>query len=245
MQRLPAASLVVLLTSLLAAAPACKGDRANDNATGDKPDSPAAEAGEGAPTAEAGAAEAGAAEAGAAEAGEAEAGAAEAGAEAGEAAAETSTGGTGAEDTTGAAEAGATETGEADPAQALLESVKTLDTEDDAAKKALGDAVAAGASKLDAAKIANERGEALLTKGESERAEVFFVWASEAHKLYAEPVFNLAKLDAYAGDLEAAKEHLVELEKRGNKKLMKKVGVDPAFTPLLDDADVRKIYEVQ
>ncbi|KIG17627.1 hypothetical protein DB30_02902 [Enhygromyxa salina] len=146
------------------------------------------------------------------------------------------------------AEAGAEAGGEEiappeDPVPALFEVVKSLDNDDAAAKKALDDAIKAGAAKLDAAKAANERGEALLTKGESERAEPFFVWARDAHSLYAEPVFNLAKMSALAGDLEFAKEHLAELEKRGNKKLMKQVGVELAFAPLHDDPDVRKIYE--
>jgi hypothetical protein len=129
-----------------------------------------------------------------------------------------------------------------DPA-VLLAMAANLDTDDATATSSLNDAVAAGAAKLDVAKIANTRGEALLTKGESERAEPFFVWARDAHNLFSEPVYNLAKLAAYAGDLEIAKEHLAELEKRGNKKLMKKVGVEPAFTPLLDDPDVRKLFE--
>jgi hypothetical protein len=129
-----------------------------------------------------------------------------------------------------------------DPAP-MLESAKSLDTDDEAAKKALADAIAAGASKVDAAKTANARGEALMAKGESERAAEFFEWSAKTHTLLSEPVYNLATLAAYAGDLEVAKEHLQELQKRGNKKLMKKVGVDPAFAPLHDDADVRKIYE--
>lgn len=148
----------------------------------------------------------------------------------------------------GTAEPGTAEPGTVEPPPgpdpaALLEQAGNLDTDDATAKKALEDAIAAGAAKLDAAKVANTRGEALLTKGERERAEIFFVWARDAHNLFSEPVFNLAKLYAYAGDLEVAKEHLAELEKRGNKKLMKKVGVEPAFTPLLDDPDVKKLYE--
>lgn len=142
-------------------------------------------------------------------------------------------------DTTPAAD----EAGEEDPVPGLFEIVKSLDNDDDAANKALEDALAAGAAKLDAAKAAEERGEALMTKGESERAEAFFKWAMDAHTKYADPVYNLAKLAAYAGDLDLAKEHLVELQKRGNKKLMKKVGIEPAFAPLHDDPDVRKIYE--
>lgn len=155
--------------------------------------------------------------------------------------------GTGGEtgETGAAAETGGTgDTGE-DVVAGLFDAAKSLDTEDGDAKKALADAIAAGASKLDAAKAGNARGEALMTKGESERAEAFFTWSRDTHKLYAEPVYNLAKLSAYAGDLDLAKEHLAELEKRGNKKLMKKVGVEPAFAPLHDDPDVRKIYEVK
>lgn len=185
----------------------------------------------GAAAADSGAAEAGPAEAGVADSGAAEAGAAEAGAaEAGVA-------------DSGAAEAGAAEAGEEDPVPPLFEIVKSLDNDDAAANKALTDALAAGASKIDAAKVANERGESLMTKGESERAEAFFTWSRDAHSKYANSVYNLAKLAAYAGDLELAKEHLAELEKRGNKMLMKKVGVEPAFAPLHDDPDVRKIYE--
>lgn len=144
---------------------------------------------------------------------------------------------------TGAAEAGAVEPPPGPDPAVLLAMAANLDTDDATATSSLNDAVAAGAPKLDVAKIANTRGEALLTKGESERAEPFFVWARDAHNLFSEPVYNLAKLAAYAGDLEVAKEHLEELEKRGNKKLMKKVGVEPAFTPLLDDPDVRKLFE--
>jgi hypothetical protein len=149
----------------------------------------------------------------------------------------------------GAAEAGAAEAGPADPPvpevkpEDLFAQAKSLDTDDEAAKKALEDAIAAGGAKIDAAKVANERGEALMKDGESERAAAFFQWSADTHKLLGEPVYNLATLAAYAGDLDIAKEHLAELQKRGNKKLMKKVGVDPAFAPLVDDPDVRKIYE--
>lgn len=148
----------------------------------------------------------------------------------------------------GAAEAGAAEAGTVEPPpgpdpKVLLDQAASLDTDDAAATKALTDAIAAGAEKLDAAKVANTRGEALLTKGEIDRAEPFFVWARDQHNLFSEPVFNLAKMAANTGDLELAKEHLAELQKRGNKKLMKKVGVEPAFTPLHDDPDVKKLYE--
>ena len=245
MQQLrPLSSGITALVTIfaLSLAPACKDDKPTDGGEGKTDPKPAADtgaaasagatepAGSGGPSAtsgggaesgpgEAGAGEAGAAEAGAAEAGAGEAGAGEAGAAAGE---------------TGAAE---------DVVPGLFEQAKSLDTGDDEAKKALADAIAAGATKIDAAKIANERGEALMADGEGERAAVFFQWAADTHKLYADPIYNLATLAAYAGDLDIAKEHLQELQKRGNKKLMKKVGVDPAFALLVDDPEVRKIYE--
>ncbi|MFO7563899.1 MAG: hypothetical protein R6X02_14730 [Enhygromyxa sp.] len=131
----------------------------------------------------------------------------------------------------------------ADLVPGLFEQAKSLDTDDAAAKQALADAIAAGGSKIDAAKAGYARGEALMSAGEAERAAAFYEWAADTHKLYADPVYKLATLAAYAGDLEIAKEHLQELQKRGNKKLMKKVGVDPAFAPLHDDPEVRKIYE--
>lgn len=237
MQRLlPSGIAAVLSIIALTIAPACKDDKADESGkeqAGKQPEQKSADDGavaaSGGATANAGANAPGA-EAGAGDAGAGETGAAKiagAGTEAGELAAD--------------------ETGAAEPAEdvipGLLEQAKNLDTDDDAAKKALADAVAAGAAKLDAAKIANERGEALMADGEGERAAVFFQWAADTHKIFAKPIYNLATLAAYAGDLEIAKEHLQELAKRGNKKLMKKVGVDPAFALLADDPEVRKIYE--
>jgi hypothetical protein len=229
MQRLSSGLATTLFMTALAIS-ACKGESPDDKAVSTsakssddaKPDGsePAAgqEAGDAKASAEGKAAESGAATAGA-------------------------DGGAVAPADTGAAEAGAVEPPAGPDPAVLLAMAANLDTDDATATSSLNDAVAAGAAKLDVAKVANTRGEALLTKGESERAEPFFVWARDAHNLFSEPVFNLAKLAAYAGDLEIAKEHLAELEKRGNKKLMKKVGVEPAFTPLLDDPDVRKLFE--
>lgn len=130
-----------------------------------------------------------------------------------------------------------------DPVPALLETAKNLDTADDAAIKALDEAKAAGADKIDLAKLANARGEALVKKSEPDRAEPFFEWAKDAHTLYAEPVFNLAKQACLTGDADLCKELLLEVGKRGNKKLLKNVGVDPIFTPVQDDPEVRKLYE--
>jgi hypothetical protein len=231
MQRLSSGLATTLFMTALAIS-ACKGESADDKAVSTsakssddaKPDGsePATgqEAGDAKAPAEGGVTTAGAAEGGAA-----------------------TDGGAVAPADTGAAEAGAVEPPAGPDPAVLLAMAANLDTDDATATSSLNDAVAAGAAKLDVAKVANTRGEALLTKGESERAEPFFVWARDAHNLFSEPVFNLAKLAAYAGDLEIAKEHLAELEKRGNKKLMKKVGVEPAFTPLLDDPDVRKLFE--
>jgi hypothetical protein len=229
MQRsLPASIAAVLSLLALTVTPACKDDKGDAKEQADKQPQPgAAEAGEqlvetGLEPA-AGEAGAGKTEPGVAEPGEpanAEAGAAE-----------------------GTPPEGTPPVVAEDLVPGLFEQAKSLDTEDEAAKKALTDAIAAGAAKIEAAKIANARGEALMAKGEAERATAFFEWARDTHTLLSEPVYNLATLAAYAGDLEVAKEHLQELQKRGNKKLMKKVGVDPAFAPLHDDADVRKIYE--
>jgi hypothetical protein len=225
MQRLLPAVLSIFA---LTVAPACKGDdKGEPSKQADSKVEPSGD--QQAPSTQTGpaAGEAGAAEAGPGEVAPGEAGAAEA----------------------GAAEAGAAEAGTAEPAvpevkpEDLLAQAKNLDTDDEAAKKALEDAIAAGGAKIDAAKAANERGKSLMADGESERAAAFFQWAADTHKLLAEPVYNLATLAAYAGDLDVAKEHLAELQKRGDKKLMKKVGVDPAFAPLADDPDVRKIYE--
>jgi hypothetical protein len=130
-----------------------------------------------------------------------------------------------------------------DPVPALLETAKNLDTADDAAIKALDEAKAAGADKIDLAKLANTRGEALVSKSEPDRAEPFFEWAKDAHTLYAEPVFNLAKQACLTGDADLCKELLLEVKKRGNKKLLKNIGVDPIFTPVQDDAEIRKLYE--
>lgn len=229
MQRLSSGLAAAFSIMTLTAVPACKGETPDSktDSTSAKPSDTAKPDGE--PVADDGKAPA------------AEGGAASTGVAAAE-------GGAVAPADTGAAEAGAAEAGAVEPPPGpdpavLLAMAANLDTDDATATSSLNDAVAAGAPKLDVAKVANTRGEALLTKGESERAEPFFVWARDAHNLFSEPVYNLAKLAAYAGDLEVAKEHLEELEKRGNKKLMKKVGVEPAFTPLLDDPDVRKLFE--
>lgn len=130
-----------------------------------------------------------------------------------------------------------------DPVPALLEKAKNLDTPDEEAIKALDEAKAAGADKIDLAKLANTRGEALVKKGDADRADPFFEWAKEAHTLFAEPVFNLAKGACLAGDADVCKELLLEVKKRGNKKLLKNVGIDPIFAPVQDDPEVRKLYE--
>jgi len=130
-----------------------------------------------------------------------------------------------------------------DPVPALLETAKDLETPDDDAIKALDDALAAGADKIVLAKLANTRGEALVKKSESDRADAFFEWAKTTHTLFAEPVFNQAKLACLAGDADLCKELLLEVDKRGNKKLLKGVGLDPIFTPVADDSEIRKLYE--
>lgn len=229
MQRLSSGLATTLSILALLAVSACKGESADgkaDSTSAKASDTAKPDGSEPAPEQEAGAAQVAPPEGGPTTAAPA-----------------TTDGGAVAPADTGAAEAGTVEPPAGPDPAVLLAMAANLDTDDATATSSLNDAVAAGAPKLDVAKVANTRGEALLTKGESDRAEPFFVWARDAHSLFAEPVYNLAKLAAYAGDLEIAKEHLAELEKRGNKKLMKKVGVEPAFTPLLDDPDVRKLFE--
>lgn len=126
---------------------------------------------------------------------------------------------------------------------ALLAKVKDLKTADEDALEALDEAMTASADKIEAAKIANGRGEALVNKGEADRATAFFEWSKATHTLYAEPVFNLAKGACLAGDADECKELLLEVKKRGNKKLLKQIGIDPIFTPVQDDPEVRKLYE--
>ncbi|MCA9682370.1 MAG: hypothetical protein KC457_09260, partial [Myxococcales bacterium] len=183
MQRLAAAHSTLLLFFSLALMPACKGDAAADGKAdgakaddGGKADEAGAAGADGGGAAEAGAAEAGAGAegGGAAEGGAGAEGAAADGGAAAEGGAETGAAQGG---EAGGTEGQAAETGGEDVVAGLLEQAKNLETDDAAAKKALEDAIKAGANKLDAAKITNARGEALMTDGESERAEVFFVWA--------------------------------------------------------------------
>jgi hypothetical protein len=150
--------------------------------------------------------------------------------------------GTGTTTTTGAAEVAPPPEPVVDTA-ALLAKAKDLKTSDEDAIKALDEATAAGADKIEAAKVANTRGEALVGKGDADRADPFFEWAKTNHTLFAEPVFNLAKGACLAGDADLCKEHLLEVKKRGNKKLLKNIGIDPIFAPVADDPDVRKLYE--
>lgn len=154
--------------------------------------------------------------------------------------------------TTGAAEpAGTTSTtGEVapppepvDPVPALLETAKNPKTSVDDAIKALDEAKAAGADKIELAKLANTRGDELLKKEKPEDAETFWTWAKDTHELYAEPVFALAKQSCLVGDADLCKELLLEVKKRGNKKLLKQVGTDPIFIIVADDSEIRKLYE--
>lgn len=126
---------------------------------------------------------------------------------------------------------------------ALLAKAKDPKTSDEDAIKALDEAMVAEGDKIEAAKLANGRGEKLIADGEADRATAFFEWAKDTHTLYAEPVFNLAKGACLAGEADECKELLLEVEKRGNKKLLKQIGIDPIFTPVQDDPEVRKLYE--
>lgn len=121
----------------------------------------------------------------------------------------------------------------------LLDEVKAKKTKDERARKALEEAEAAGATPQDLAKAANARGDMLM--GEPERATTFFEWARDKDPKIAEPSFNLAKMAALQGDIEATITHLTEVKKRGGKKLLKMVGYDPIFEVVKDDPKIQDL----
>lgn len=135
----------------------------------------------------------------------------------------------------------------ADPAAPAADKGKLLDegkakkTSDTRAKKAFEEAEKAGATPRELAEAANARGEALF--GEPERAAAFFEWARDKDPTYPEPVFNLAKQTANAGEIPKTVEHLKEVSKRGGKKLLKQVGFDPTFEIVKDDPEVQKLIK--
>jgi len=123
----------------------------------------------------------------------------------------------------------------------LIEDAKKPKTSDAKAKKALEDAEKAGATARELAEAANARGEALFD--DADRAAAFFTWARDKDPTYPEPVFNLAKQSANAGEIPATIELLKEVHKRGGKKLLKQVGFDPTFEIVKDDAEVQKLLK--
>lgn len=131
-----------------------------------------------------------------------------------------------------------------DPAAAnkkLLDEVKAKKTSDARAKKALEEAEKGGASVRELAEAANARGEALFS--EPERAASFFTWAKDKDPSYPEPVFNLAKQSANAGEIPQTVALLKEVSQRGGKKLLKQVGFDPTFEIVKDDSEVQKLIK--
>ncbi|MDC0722212.1 hypothetical protein [Nannocystis bainbridge] len=135
----------------------------------------------------------------------------------------------------------------ADPAAAaeankkLLDEAKAKKTSDARAKKALEEAEKGGATVRELAESANARGEALFD--DPERAAAFFTWARDKDATYPNPVFNLAKQSANAGEVPQTVELLKEVSKRGGKTLLKQVGFDPTFEIVKDDAEVQKLIK--
>ncbi|WAS93401.1 hypothetical protein [Nannocystis punicea] len=123
----------------------------------------------------------------------------------------------------------------------LLDEAKAKKTSDTRAKKALEEAEKGGATVREVAEAANARGEALFD--EPERAAAFFTWAKDKDTTYPNPVFNLAKQSANAGDTAPTVELLKEVSKRGGKTLLKQVGFDPTFEIVKDDAEVQKLIK--
>lgn len=154
--------------------------------------------------------------------------------------------------TSGAAEPGgttSTTTGEVapepppDPLPGLMDKARDTKLSNADLTKALDEAKTAGGDVVELAKLANARGEKLIGKGEPEDAEAFFTWAKDADEKYPEPVYALAKQSCLVGDADACKELLLEVKKRGGKKLLKQVGTDPIFIIVADDSEIRKLYE--
>ncbi|MBZ5709473.1 hypothetical protein [Nannocystis pusilla] len=135
----------------------------------------------------------------------------------------------------------------ADPAAAaaatkkLLDEAKAKKTSDARAKKALEEAEKGGATARELAEAANARGVALFD--DPERAAAFFTWAKDKDTTYPDPVFNLAKQSANAGDVAPTVELLKEVSKRGGKTLLKQVGFDPTFEVVKDDTEVQKLIK--
>lgn len=123
----------------------------------------------------------------------------------------------------------------------LLDEVKAKKTSDARAKKALDEAEKGGASVRELAEAANKRGEALFA--DPERAAEFFTWAKDKDPSYPDPVFNLAKQSANAGEVPETVALLKEVSKRGGKTLLKQVGFDPVFEIVKDDAEVQKLIK--
>lgn len=128
----------------------------------------------------------------------------------------------------------------ADPA-ALQTEIKTKKTTDERAMAALAELEASGAKLRDVAKAANARGEKLFE--EPERAKTFFEWAAAKDPKYPDPLFNLAKQTANAGEVEATREYLKQVKARGGKKLLTQVDFDPMWEIVKDDPEVRKLLE--
>lgn len=123
----------------------------------------------------------------------------------------------------------------------LLADVKKAKTSDKNAKKALEDAEKGGATVRELAEAANARGEALFE--DADRAAEFFRWARDKDPTYPEPVFNLAKQSANAGEIPATVELLKEVSKRGGKTLLKQASFDPTFEIVKDDAEAQKLLK--
>jgi hypothetical protein len=128
----------------------------------------------------------------------------------------------------------------ADPA-ALQTEIKTKKTTDERAMAALAELEASGAKLRDVAKAANARGEKLFE--EPERAKTFFEWAAAKDPKYPDPLFNLAKQTANAGEVDATREYLKQVKARGGKKLLTQVDFDPMWEIVKDDPEVRKLLE--
>ena len=120
----------------------------------------------------------------------------------------------------------------------LLARVRDLRVPDDEAEESLEEAARAGAGRRERALAAITRGEALLSKGERERAQAFFEWARAHDERQTRASFALARMAAERGDGGEAAALLREVKARGGVRLLLTVREDPAFARVLEDPAV-------
>ena len=146
-------------------------------------------------------------------------------------------------------------TGEAaDPSVALLETIASTRKPTAEAKKAFEEAKALEVEPRLLAEATLKRGKLLIRRAgqisDENRAQSTMDAAMEFYELargadpeFPDPSFELAKVAATRGEIDRAKELLLEVKERGGKKLLRNLEIDPTFALLIDDPQVQKLYQ--